>query len=44
MGDSLNIKRVLLIMKKQISQVKEFNNLQCVERCKTRLTQIIPFI
>ena len=35
MGGSLHIKRVLLIMKTQISQVKEFNSLPCIGRCNT---------
>ena len=35
MGGRLHIKRVLLIMKTQISQVKEFNSLPCIGRCNT---------
>ena len=34
-ASSLNIKRLLLIMKNQISQVKEFSTFLCTKRCKS---------
>ena len=41
---SLNIKWLLLIKENQIFQVKEFSTFLCMGRCKSRLTEIIPFI